>query len=112
MEASSNTTSVQHSVAATAASGGGAGGRSRTILWCVPRTVSTALSKCISSAQDNQVQVWFEPFFYCLFTSLNLWNEHKLVVPPRYEGNEEVYRQAANLFNETFKCQANPQYLS
>ncbi|XP_071489791.1 uncharacterized protein [Diadema antillarum] len=37
---------------------------SRVILWCVPRSISTALTKCLSAVDG--IEVWFEPFWRCL----------------------------------------------
>ncbi|XP_054771771.2 uncharacterized protein LOC129279694 [Lytechinus pictus] len=66
----------------------------RIFLWHVPRTISTALTKCLSFIDG--MEVWFECFTYChmakeqyiLFTGEDL--------PMEYEGNEETMKQAAS----------------
>ncbi|XP_071486562.1 uncharacterized protein [Diadema antillarum] len=37
---------------------------SRVIVWCAPRSISTALLKCLSAVDG--IEVWFEPFYRCL----------------------------------------------
>ena len=41
---------------------------SRTILWGVPRSASTAFTLCLSAIDG--IEVWFEPSFYCHFAKL------------------------------------------
>eukprot|EP00057_Strongylocentrotus_purpuratus_P018496 XP_011672970.1 PREDICTED: uncharacterized protein LOC105442497 isoform X1 [Strongylocentrotus purpuratus] len=72
---------------------------SRTIIWCVPRSVSTALTKCLSFIEG--IQVWFEPYTYCRITQVTIKQQLDLDVPAEYEGNEEIYKRMADHFKET-----------
>ncbi|XP_041478895.1 uncharacterized protein LOC121426603 [Lytechinus variegatus] len=71
---------------------------SRTIIWGVPRTVSTALLKCLSFIED--IQVWFEPYTYCRAAQVHAKQLMGVDLPNEYEGNEEVYRRVADYLRE------------
>ncbi|XP_011665164.2 uncharacterized protein LOC105438707 [Strongylocentrotus purpuratus] len=72
---------------------------SRTIIWCVPRSVSTALTKCLSFIEG--IQVWLEPYSYCRTTRVIIKQQLDLDVPAEYEGNEEIYKRMTDHFRET-----------
>ncbi|XP_003727377.1 uncharacterized protein LOC100887840 [Strongylocentrotus purpuratus] len=74
-------------------------GGSRTIIWCVPRSVSTALTKCLSFIEG--IQVWFEPYAYCRNTRVIIKQQLDLDLPTEYEGNEEIYKRMTDHFRET-----------
>ncbi|XP_071485873.1 uncharacterized protein [Diadema antillarum] len=52
--------------------------RSRTIMWCVPRTISSAVTKCFSAIDG--IEVWFEPYFYCLGTETVIARDRNLTI--------------------------------
>ncbi|KAJ8041700.1 hypothetical protein HOLleu_12590 [Holothuria leucospilota] len=47
----------------------------RIFIWCWPRTVSTAVGKCLSNVDG--VQFWFEPYQNCFSNEM-----HKIVAAP------------------------------
>nr|XP_054771341.1 uncharacterized protein LOC129279274 [Lytechinus pictus] len=67
----------------------------RLFLWVVPRTVSTALTKCLSAIDG--MKVWFE----CFTTCSTARKQYQLVtgenLPMEYKGNEEKARHAADI---------------
>ncbi|XP_071498151.1 uncharacterized protein [Diadema antillarum] len=69
----------------------------RLIVWCMPRTISTALAKCLSAIEG--LEVWFEPFCY----SETAANVYKQAVgrdlPKVYDGNEEAIASAAEILS-------------
>eukprot|EP00057_Strongylocentrotus_purpuratus_P011233 XP_011665707.1 PREDICTED: uncharacterized protein LOC105438976 [Strongylocentrotus purpuratus] len=73
-------------------------GGSRTIIWCVPRSVSTALTKCLSFIEG--IQVWFEPYIYCRYARVITKQQLDHDLPAEYEGNEEIYKRMADHFRE------------
>ena len=75
---------------------------SRTFLWCVPRSTSTALTKCLSFIEG--IEVWFEPFCYCHLAKRETTNQLHVELPPDYHGNEEIFRKAADFMNEVTNC--------
>ncbi|XP_054753256.2 uncharacterized protein LOC129259014 [Lytechinus pictus] len=86
------------------------GPQTRTILWCVPRSCSTALTKCLSFCKETEV--WFEPYTYCKATTDTVREVLGLHLPHRYKGNEEKFRQAGDLFDKICHCKVRPEYLS
>ncbi|XP_071477861.1 uncharacterized protein [Diadema antillarum] len=85
--------------------------RSRTIMWCVPRTISSAVTKCFSAIDG--IEVWFEPYFYCLGTETVIARDRNLTIPKEYEGNEDLYQQAADYLQAVRRWNAlKPQHLS
>ncbi|XP_071485853.1 uncharacterized protein [Diadema antillarum] len=85
--------------------------RSRTIMWCVPRTISSAVTKCLSAIDG--IEVWFEPYFYCLATETVSASDLNLTIPKEYEGNEKFFQQAADHLRGVWRCNAlKPQHLS
>ena len=85
-------------------------GESRTMLWCVPRSGSTALTKCLSFIDG--IEVWFEPYNNCRSIKEYARQKLNLHLPPDYCGNEEKFRQAADAFDELCRCKSNPEYFS
>ena len=84
---------------------------SRVIIWCVPRSISTALTKCLSFIDG--MQVWFAPYVYCRVARLNLKQQLGLDLPYEYQGNEEIYKRMVDRFVETAQsgnC-TNAEYL-
>eukprot|EP00057_Strongylocentrotus_purpuratus_P010689 XP_011665163.1 PREDICTED: uncharacterized protein LOC105438705 [Strongylocentrotus purpuratus] len=71
---------------------------SRTIIWCVPRSVSTALTKCLSFIEG--IQMWFEPYTYCRFAQVITKEQLDLDLPAEYEGNEEIYKRMTDQLRE------------
>ncbi|XP_054750589.2 uncharacterized protein LOC129256397 [Lytechinus pictus] len=73
-------------------------GKSRTIIWCAPRSVSTALTKCLSFVDD--IQVWFEPYTYCRVVTVQMKEQLGLDLPVEYEGNEDIYTRLTDHLKE------------
>ncbi|XP_071489701.1 uncharacterized protein [Diadema antillarum] len=69
-------------------------GRARVIMWCVPRSVSTAMTKCMSFVDG--AEVWLEPYVISRFAR-ELYKSDPL--PLDIAGNEEVYLDAAKSLN-------------
>ena len=86
------------------------GERSRNILWCVPRSGSTALTKCLSFIDG--IETWFEPFCYCQYIMDVVQERLNLSLPHGYEGNEDIFRRAADVFDEICQCKSRPEHLS
>ena len=59
---------------------------SRTILWCVPRCVSTALMKCLSFIED--IEVWCEHYAYSYAAREEYMRATNGDLPMEYEGND------------------------
>ncbi|XP_041480481.1 branched-chain-amino-acid aminotransferase-like protein 1 [Lytechinus variegatus] len=71
------------------------GDESRTVLWCVPRAISTAFAKCLSYIEDTEV--WFEPYVYTYMARVEYELHSKLVIPKEYEGNEETFQKVKEM---------------
>ena len=65
----------------------------RVILWCVPRTISTALTKCLSHIDG--METWFEPFYFSYFAKARYDADCEDDLPMEYEANEERAVKAA-----------------
>ena len=66
------------------------------ILWCVPRTTSTAFLKCLSAIEG--IEIWFEPYsFCCKAIETRIWATLSLLNPIRWNtvGSEAVFEKAA-----------------
>ena len=74
----------------------------RTFLWCVPRSVSTAFAKCLSFINDTEV--WFEPYAYSYVARVEYKLHTKLDIPIDYEGNEDAFQKAKELTDFVTKC--------
>ena len=72
---------------------------SKTVLWCVPRAISTAFAKCLSYIDD--IEVWFEPYFYNQTTKIVYEEQTKLHLPMEYEGNEEIFKKAKEIADKS-----------
>nr|XP_054771342.1 uncharacterized protein LOC129279275 [Lytechinus pictus] len=68
----------------------------RIFAWVVPRTISTALSKCLSNI--GGMEIWFELFTYAQVVRQEYENKTGNQMPMEYEGNEDTAREAAELF--------------
>ncbi|XP_011682193.1 uncharacterized protein LOC105446718 [Strongylocentrotus purpuratus] len=68
----------------------------------IPRTISTAFTKCLSAIEG--MEVWFECFTYCSHTA----REYKLAtgedMPMEYEGNEKQVQQAVTVYERLAGC--------
>ncbi|XP_003725061.2 uncharacterized protein LOC100890128 [Strongylocentrotus purpuratus] len=84
----------------------------RTIMWSVPRSVSTALTKCIAAGVPGDSAVWFEPFSYCRAISIIASAKHNIPLPLEYEGNEKIFEQAAAVVGNMYSCEVHPERLA
>ncbi|XP_072164671.1 uncharacterized protein [Diadema setosum] len=82
--------------------GGERGGR--VILWMIPRSISTAFSKCMSGIPG--CEVWMEPFAFCQFALTELEKIGIKDKPMSYAGHEELFKTAAEAMEKYFP-QAN-----
>ncbi|XP_041480482.1 uncharacterized protein LOC121427970 [Lytechinus variegatus] len=80
------------------ASSGRSDGRTRTILWCVPRAISTAFAKCLSYIEGTEV--WFEPYTYSHVNKVEYRMNTNLDIPMEYEGNEEIFATAKEILDK------------
>ena len=67
----------------------------RIILWCVPRSVSSAFAKCMSGIAG--VEMWFEPFTNCYVARDQYFKQRHEEAPLEYEGNEELMAKVAKV---------------
>ncbi|XP_071498277.1 uncharacterized protein [Diadema antillarum] len=65
----------------------------RAILWMIPRSISTAFTKCMSGIPG--CEVWMEPFFFCHFALNELEKLGIKGKPMSYDGHEELFKTAA-----------------
>nr|XP_054754149.1 uncharacterized protein LOC129260131 [Lytechinus pictus] len=84
--------------------------QSRTILWCVPRSVSTALARCLSAIED--IQIWFEPFCYCYIVKVEFERITGRVLPEDYRGNEQTFLEASRILQKLTAANFKPDFLS
>ncbi|XP_041482327.1 uncharacterized protein LOC121429413 [Lytechinus variegatus] len=68
----------------------------RIMAWIMPRTISTALCKCLSSVDG--MEIWFELFSYASFVRKEYEQQTGNKLPMVYEGNEKTVRDAAKRF--------------
>ncbi|XP_072180796.1 uncharacterized protein [Diadema setosum] len=66
----------------------------RLILWCNPRSGSTALAKCLSFLDDD-TEVWFEPFTFSRMLRINAKKESNNDIPKDFKGHENIYHGLA-----------------
>ena len=71
--------------------------RSRTILWCVPRAISSAFAKCLSFIDGSEV--WFEPYTYSYAARKVCKEFAQIDFPMEYEGNEEIFQKAKGIID-------------
>nr|XP_054768594.1 uncharacterized protein LOC129276203 [Lytechinus pictus] len=86
-----------------------AGGGSRTILWCVPRAISTAFAKCLSYIEDTEV--WFEPYTYSYAARVQYELHTKLKIPKEYEGNEKIFETVKEYTDRVINTKSEPDRL-
>ncbi|XP_054771198.2 uncharacterized protein LOC129279111 [Lytechinus pictus] len=68
----------------------------KIIAWVLPRTISTALCKCLSGVEG--IEIWFERFTRAYSVKNDYENRTGDKMPLEYEGNEEKVREATKLF--------------
>ncbi|XP_071479273.1 uncharacterized protein [Diadema antillarum] len=69
----------------------------RLIVWCLPRTISTAIVKCLSAIEG--LEVWFEPLCYSALAARTYEFACGREAPLVYEGNEEAIASAAAILS-------------
>ncbi|XP_072167240.1 uncharacterized protein [Diadema setosum] len=71
----------------------------RVIMWCVPRSVSTAMTKCMSFVDG--AEVWLEPYVISKIAKdvRKLYHADSDPFPLDIDGNEEVYHETAKNLN-------------
>ncbi|XP_072171121.1 uncharacterized protein [Diadema setosum] len=84
--------------------------RSRTILWCVPRSASTSLTKCLSSIEE--CEIWLEPYCFSHIAMMEYAHHFGGKLPTDREGNEEVCQKVADKLTEIAMTRYNPDYIS
>ncbi|XP_041476142.1 uncharacterized protein LOC121424498 [Lytechinus variegatus] len=67
----------------------------KVFLWCSPRTVSTAFTKCMSFIEG--MEIWSEPFVYCYLSSKEVKKKLNVDLPFVLEGNEDIYAKTTEL---------------
>eukprot|EP00057_Strongylocentrotus_purpuratus_P013982 XP_011668456.1 PREDICTED: uncharacterized protein LOC105440231 [Strongylocentrotus purpuratus] len=82
----------------------------RTILWCVPRSVSTALARCLSAIGDNQI--WFEPFCYCYLAKVEFERITGRKLPKDIRGNEQTFLEASSILQKLTASNFKPDFIS
>ncbi|XP_072164672.1 uncharacterized protein [Diadema setosum] len=72
----------------------------RVILWMIPRSISTAFTKCMSGIPG--CEVWMEPFAFCQFALTEL---EKIGIKDEqlsYDGHEKEFQTAAEAMEKYF----------
>ena len=73
-------------------------GGGRVILWCVPRSRSTVLTRCISEVEG--ISVWFTNFGTAYWVA-NLYHDQTgKLLPEGYQGNEDAFDEAVKIVRE------------
>ena len=87
----------------------------RVMIWCAPRTMSTALLKCLSFYDG--VETWFEPYHYS--TKARDWylDHHKshlpfTTYPSEYAGNEDIFGEAARSLSDYRGFEVKPERIA
>ncbi|XP_071485187.1 uncharacterized protein [Diadema antillarum] len=72
----------------------------RVLMWCVPRSVSTAIAKCFSFIDNTQV--WFEPYCLAFFQDFQM-GMMGLQLPKRAEDfdSQQVFEKVAVMLKGT-----------
>ena len=84
---------------------------SRTILWCVPRSASTAFTLCLSGIDD--LEIWFEPFCYCFLARVETRRRSGRELPFECRGNEDIFDKALDFMKEMQNgAHFNPEFIS
>ncbi|XP_071498356.1 uncharacterized protein [Diadema antillarum] len=73
----------------------------RAILWMIPRSISTAFTKCMSGIPD--CEVWMEPFGFCHFALQELEKIGITEQPMSYAGHEKEFKLAAEALEKYMK---------
>ncbi|XP_071481504.1 uncharacterized protein [Diadema antillarum] len=73
----------------------------RLILWCNPRSGSTALAKCLTNL-DEDTDVWFEPFTFSRFTGVHAKKMSNIDLPKELTGNEAIFHGIAQSIQARF----------
>ncbi|XP_041483541.1 uncharacterized protein LOC121430329 [Lytechinus variegatus] len=68
----------------------------KIIGWILPRTISTALCKCLSGIEG--MEIWFERFSRAYVVKNEYEKQTGDKMPLEYEGNEDKVREAIKLF--------------
>nr|XP_054771364.1 uncharacterized protein LOC129279294 [Lytechinus pictus] len=79
----------------------------RLFLWVVPRTISTALCKCLSAIDG--MEVWFECFVPCNIARKEYLLTTGEEIPMDYEGNEERAQEAATKLERLAGSKVDPE---
>ena len=95
---------------ASSGNGGQDDVKTRTFLWCVPRSGSTALTKCLTAIEG--MNVWFEPFISCVEAKMIMHTKGQIDVPLVYEGNEEIFERAVAFFEAAVRLKPKAEHLS
>ncbi|XP_072166451.1 uncharacterized protein [Diadema setosum] len=82
----------------------------RVIMWCVPRSVSTALTKCLSAIQGMEIH--FEPYAYSYVAKRSYKVFSGCDIPKVYEGNEEAFDKTARIVSADFDSYVDPKRLA
>ncbi|XP_072181536.1 uncharacterized protein [Diadema setosum] len=84
----------------------------RLILWCNPRSGSTALAKCLTYLGED-TEIWFEPF---TFSQLSEMHAKKMIMdlPKEFTGNEAIFHGMAKTIQAYFPypSKVNPELLA
>ena len=84
--------------------------QSRTFLWCVPRSVSTSLTLCLSGISD--IEIGWEPFNFCDIAKIDARVHLGESLPTEYIDNEELYRKTGEIMSELNGVEFDPELLS
>ncbi|XP_071494404.1 uncharacterized protein [Diadema antillarum] len=82
----------------------------RVIMWCVPRSVSSALTKCLSAIQGTEI--YFEPYTVSYQANRSYKRFSGGDIPKVYEGNEEAFDTAARIVSADTGSYMDPKRLA
>lgn len=83
---------------------------SKNIMWMVPRTVSTAITKSMSRVPG--IEVWLEPYGFAGMAAGWMKRSRNEELPPIYEGNEAAYDIASGLLGSACNSTLTTERLS
>nr|XP_054771284.1 uncharacterized protein LOC129279207 [Lytechinus pictus] len=79
----------------------------KILAWVLPRTISTALTKCLSSLED--MEIFFELFLYSSFVRKVYEAQTGDDMPMNYDGNEEKVLEAIKRYGSLINTDLVPE---
>ncbi|XP_071498676.1 uncharacterized protein [Diadema antillarum] len=81
----------------------------KVMMWCVPRSISSAFVKCLSAI--SHTEVWFEPYTFSNLGRIEYKHHTNEDIPTEYDGNEKAFQKAATLLEIMAHTKFEPERL-